>query len=278
MSVAKYFSLRPIQFNYCCLVLSILLLILVESSTGFVFHSKHQSSARMHTSTSLNERSSENKADLPSQHKDNDNSHFGDDAGWTTVNSFGKNSKRKKDRNAEITAATTSTVFVVILIGLPGSGKSTFAKALEQASPHRFVRINQDALGSRAKCENAMRKVLLGGNENGVVKCPIIDRCNFNATQRRHFLDIASQFHVSVDAIFFECSAGECVSRCENRGDTHETIKPGMGRKVVNIMRKQLELPDGEEWKWRRLKKIVNTGDQNGRNNLRSTITEYLAM
>ena len=42
-------------------------------------------------------------------------------------------------------SATASSPFVLVLVGLPGSGKSSFASRLETADP-RFVRVNQDVV------------------------------------------------------------------------------------------------------------------------------------
>ena len=42
-------------------------------------------------------------------------------------------------------SAKASSPFVLVLVGLPGSGKSYFASRLETAEP-RFVRVNQDVV------------------------------------------------------------------------------------------------------------------------------------
>eukprot|EP01048_Picozoa_sp_COSAG05_P026299 COSAG05_NODE_7103_length_855_cov_1.582011_1_plen_65_part_10 len=61
---------------------------------------------------------------------------------------------------------------VIVLAGLPGSGKSTFAAALiEQGSAAgQFARVCQDVLKTKKKCESAAADALASGIS------PVIDR------------------------------------------------------------------------------------------------------
>lgn len=47
---------------------------------------------------------------------------------------------------------------LLILVGLPGSGKPWFSNALAVRAPQRYRRIFQDEVGSRAACEVAISK------------------------------------------------------------------------------------------------------------------------
>lgn len=125
---------------------------------------------------------------------------------------------------------------MLILVGIPGSGKSTFAYSLEKAMPWKYRRINQDSLKSRQRCESLCKKVLSEGY------VAVIDRCNFDQTQRGHFLNIAQKMGVSVDCIVFDYSVEECISRC-NRRTNHETIKPGEAAPIVRRMKTLLKPP-----------------------------------
>ena len=61
-------------------------------------------------------------------------------------------------------AVASETPVVVILIGIMGSGKSTFAKNVVARSPaSRWVITCQDELGSRDKCESVARAALQRG-------------------------------------------------------------------------------------------------------------------
>lgn len=61
-----------------------------------------------------------------------------------------------------------------------------------------------------------------------------------------------------VDCIVFLTPANVCINRCESRGDSHETIKPGMAKRVVGRMKKDLVLPNVEERNWRNLRFFKN--------------------
>lgn len=152
----------------------------------------------------------------------------GDDDGWETVAK-----KPKRRLNTTVTASKagpastlrTDAKFMVILVGLPGSGKSHFAKALAMRNK-KYIRISQDVLKTRIKCESLCRQTLQDGN------IPIIDRCNFDSTQRLHFINIANEFNIPVDCIVFRYSAQTCITRCEERTN-HETVDRQNARGVV---------------------------------------------
>lgn len=76
--------------------------------------------------------------------------------------------------------------FLLILSGLIGSGKSTFARALTQHYPN-WTRCNQDELGDRHAVVYAARNAFLAG------KNVIIDRTNIDAKQRRTWLELAQE-------------------------------------------------------------------------------------
>ncbi|KAJ7453979.1 P-loop containing nucleoside triphosphate hydrolase protein [Mycena galericulata] len=83
-------------------------------------------------------------------------------------------------------SATAGKQVVLILVGLIGSGKSTFAQALEAYFPE-FRRCNQDDLGDRRQVEYVSREAL----RNGSSVC--IDRTNFDPSQRAHWIRIARE-------------------------------------------------------------------------------------
>lgn len=137
--------------------------------------------------------------------------------------------------------------FMILLCGIPGSGKSTLANSLQHAMPFKFVRINQDELGNRRRCEEVTRAVLSNPNRKSqLMQCPVIDRCNFDPEQRAKFVAIAQEFNVPVDCIVFESesliSVDECIQRCETRRN-HPTVKPKEARGIVMGMAQQMKPP-----------------------------------
>jgi predicted kinase len=158
-----------------------------------------------------------------------DGQNYSSSPSWQAVPS--RNSQKQRNRQVP-----DNPPFMLLLVGVPGSGKSHFASQLEQAMPYKYVRVNQDTLGNRKRCEEKTRRVLARG------KSPIIDRCNFDESQRSCFLDIARHYNVPVDCVVFDIPKDECIRRCENRRN-HETISPGNARKVVECMVRQFSAP-----------------------------------
>ena len=144
---------------------------------------------------------------------------------------------------------------MILLVGIPGSGKSTFAKMLTKLQPSKYVRINQDELGNRRECERLCRNALARG------KVPIIDRCNFDLSQRRHFLSIAIEARVPVDCVVFCYPADVCVARCLDR-QGHETITRSNAAGVVRRMERQFSppVPNSQQESYRSLKIVRISG------------------
>lgn len=105
---------------------------------------------------------------------------------------------------------------LVILVGIPGSGKTSYAQELVNLG---YVRISQDAVnGNRAKTTEAFNNALNEG------KNIVLDRCNINKDQRRPWVNKAmSAGYEERIAVLFETTKEECVERVSKRKG-HETI------------------------------------------------------
>jgi predicted kinase len=194
--------------------------------------------------------------------------------GWSTVSQNQKNNKmkRRSDQRPAYTPILIEPIpqtpqniqfqpFMILLVGLPGSGKSTLSALLENTMPYKFVRINQDQLGSRKKCESALIQTLQ--SSRGV--CPIIDRCNFDYAQRSTWYAIAEQFHLKVDVIVLDVPEEECIRRCSNRVG-HETLHTaGQAKGVIKQLMKQFRHPPEKSKELRRYRSLtfLRTDDDN---------------
>ncbi len=131
---------------------------------------------------------------------------------------------------------------LVLLVGLPGAGKSTACAALAAAGlPH--VRVCQDVLGPRPKCLAAAEKALAAGRD------VIVDRCNVSFAQRLPFLQLAARRDCAVRAVVLQAPLEVCVARAVARAN-HETIPGGdehKARQIIAGMQRELALPVREE-------------------------------
>jgi len=82
---------------------------------------------------------------------------------------------------------------IVIMVGFPGSGKSSYAKKIKKE--HKYKVISRDKLGTIKKCEEKTEKYLKKG------KSVIIDNTNGTDVHRKGFIDIAKKFDIYVRCI-----------------------------------------------------------------------------
>jgi len=97
---------------------------------------------------------------------------------------------------------------MLLLMGLPGAGKSTLAARLETRG---WVTINQDTLGDRKACVAAANRALAGGRR------VVIDRCNISRIQRRVWLNVADEHSSGVGCIWLDLDAAFCGERVLQR-------------------------------------------------------------
>jgi len=128
-------------------------------------------------------------------------------------------------------SVTANTEIVLVLVGVPGCGKSTFARQIVESSPEGTWCIAcQDVEGDRRKVERLVTDVLDGKSERGCIGAGrvIVDRCNFDAEQRRHWIDIASRRQSSQSDVHMiklcvvlpkSADAKFCTARALARGD-----------------------------------------------------------
>jgi predicted kinase len=131
----------------------------------------------------------------------------------------------------------------VMLMGLPGSGKSTFSQrlchALARDSP--TVVANQDDLG-RKKCIQVASRA---SNRTRV----ILDRCNLLEGERKEWLNcMHSPPPGDVALVYFGADADTCIQRVQQRIN-HATIAHGKGARIVQQLARRIEPPTEDEEK-----------------------------
>ncbi|KAJ3699529.1 hypothetical protein LUZ61_003234 [Rhynchospora tenuis] len=134
---------------------------------------------------------------------------------------------------------------MVILVGPPGSGKSTFCEAVISASKRPWVRVCQDAIGNgkagtKALCLKAAADALNEG------KSVFIDRCNLEREQRTDFLKLFGS-RTDIHAIMLDLPAKVCISRCVNRTGHEGNLQGGRAAIIVNKMLQNKEAPNLNE-------------------------------
>jgi len=108
---------------------------------------------------------------------------------------------------------------LVVLVGLPGSGKTWFSRSLLARNPAGWVHISQDEARSRDACETE-----IGRKSKG--KRVLLDRCNTSATERKSWLTLAAIWSTSPICIWFDYDRELCTSRAQMRAG-HPTLPPG---------------------------------------------------
>ena len=101
---------------------------------------------------------------------------------------------------------------IIILVGPPGSGKSTIATRYAD-----YIRVSQDDQGKSGHMD--VFKEALEKKQD-----IIIDRMNFNKSQRRRYLDPAHKAGYSSVIFILHVPMDECLQRCQLRKN-HPTIK-----------------------------------------------------
>jgi aprataxin len=140
---------------------------------------------------------------------------------------------------------------LIVLVGLQGAGKSTFAAALQGRAGAggggtlRWTRVCQDVIagpgrrGTRAQCVAAAAAALRRGE--GV----IIDRTNVTAEQRFDFLAAARAAGAPAHCVFLDLPAAACAARAAGRA-AHEGGVQGPGaRRIVGMAARALAAEPG---------------------------------
>ena len=142
---------------------------------------------------------------------------------------------------------------VWILVGAPGSGKTTFGQVLTEGDP-RIVRVcpddnrraisgdsNNQAVSYPAFCmaKDQMRKAL------GENKCVVFDATNMYRKARKDFINLARGKGAKVIAQVFECDKATLLARNAKRGANGGR---NVSEKVIDDMLARYQRPEVPEF------------------------------
>lgn len=128
---------------------------------------------------------------------------------------------------------------MLIMIGLPGSGKSTLSEHLCEYVD-KTVRANQDDQGKQDVLGTIHDNI---SNDNLI----LVDRCNLTVAERKEFTSFLKTTQKAW-AIVFEIPIEECIFRAKQR-ENHPTLKPSSAERIITEMSKKIEnISDKEEF------------------------------
>ena len=96
---------------------------------------------------------------------------------------------------------------MLLLVGLPGAGKSTVAKELVgrgTCAGLDVTRVCQDVLKKREACIRAAHNVVRAGG------LAVVDRTHYDGEQRGHFVKLAARMGCPVAALTLTAPAAVC--------------------------------------------------------------------
>lgn len=137
---------------------------------------------------------------------------------------------------------------ILILKGLPGSGKSTYARQLVDKHLNQWKRINNDSLrdmldnskwsGPNEKFIGKVRDVLIL-EALAAGKDVIVDNCNVNPIHEARIRELVTKYGkpVDIEVLFFDVPVTECIER-----DLKRPIS--VGEKVIRSMYNQHLRPE----------------------------------
>lgn len=129
---------------------------------------------------------------------------------------------------------------LIMLVGLPASGKSTISNRLVAESGFPVVRVNRDTLGTDARCLKLTRRILDQG------KVPVIDNTNPTVKSREKYLKLADEYGVPTECWKISTPLEQCWR--QNWMRTYLTGQPMVPKVAYHCYRKKYQEPADDEF------------------------------
>lgn len=135
------------------------------------------------------------------------------------------------------------SIWVVLLCGLPGSGKSTLRHKLVK---NGWAYVSQDEMQTSDACEKALVKAMKNGQS-----C-VVDRCNVTPSERRLWMQHANRavekgvvkgVKLHFEAVWMATPPHVCKERARSRTG-HETLRPEAADEVIDSFCRGLKPPE----------------------------------
>ncbi len=185
------------------------------------------------------------KPDSKSDSKSSDSKKSGGKSAAAT-----EDSAEEKEKAKERKARTKAAPKLLLCVGLPGSGKSTFGEHMDKAQSG-WVWASKDVLGSRDATEKLIAYHLLGGGgkkkggSSGTGSHVILDMCNITAADRKSWCATAMVDPKDVWCVYFTADAKTCKERVASRsGHATGDLFSWGGAKIIDSHAKKLQIPD----------------------------------
>ena len=122
----------------------------------------------------------------------------------------------------------TNSPEMIIFIGIPASGKSTF---YEQNFAATHTRISLDILKTRFRED----KILLEAVDSG--KSCVIDNTNVSIAERKKYIDIAKEHGYKIIGYYFRSAIDECRIRNDQRQGEKKVPEIALRNKIAHLER-----------------------------------------
>lgn len=132
--------------------------------------------------------------------------------------------------------AEPSSPEVAILVGLPGSGKTSFVRARLAGHAH----VSKDLM--RSTRDRNARQLALVAQALAAGRSAVVDNTNLRLTDRAPLIAAARAAGAKVVGYFFDATAKDCLAR--NRGREGKARVPDV---AIHVARARLEPPTREE-------------------------------